>query len=81
MIELYLHGMTHLNSESHVDALRAHLSRTVLLVSYRLCQLRVLCNAIYTSLHHNHLYGSTHKSYYLDHFMGEGRGGEVHLPV
>lgn len=75
MIELYLCGMTHLNSKSHMDALRTYLSRTMLLVGYRLCQLHVLCNAIYMSLHHTHLYGSTHKNYHLDRMCGGG-GGE-----
>ncbi len=74
MIELYLYGMTHLNSKSHMEALRSYLSRTMLLVSYRLCQLHVLCNAIYMSLHHTHLYGSTHKSYHLDRLWGRGEG-------
>lgn len=72
MIELYLYGMTHLNSKSHMDAYRAYLSRTMLLASYRLRQLHVLCNAIYMSLHHTHLYGSTHKRYHLDRLWGRG---------
>lgn len=75
MIELYLYGVIHLNSKSYMDALRTNLSRTMLLVSYRLCQLHVLCKAIYMSLHHTHLYGSTHKSYHLDRFMGGGERG------
>lgn len=66
MIELYLNGMTHLNLKSHMAALRTYFSRTMLLPRRRLCQLHVLCNAIYMSLHHNHLYGSTHKSYHLN---------------
>ena len=76
MIELYLYGMTHLNSKSHMDALRTYLSGTMLFASYRLCQLHVLCNAIYMSLHHTHLYGSTHKSYHLDHLWGRGEGAQ-----
>lgn len=78
MIELYLYCMIPLNSKSHADASRTHLSRTMLLVRYRLYQLHVLCKAIYMSLHHTHLYGSTHKSHHLDRFRGEGRGSELH---
>lgn len=44
VIELYLFGMTHLKSKSHMAALRSHLSRTWLFVSHRLRQLHVLCN-------------------------------------
>lgn len=48
-----------------MNALRSHLSRTVLLASYSLSRLHVLCNTIYMSLHHIHLYGSSHKTIWI----------------
>lgn len=64
-MELGLYGMTHLESKSHMNALKSHLSRTIMLASYSLSRLHVLCNTIYMSLHHTHLYGSSHKTIWV----------------
>lgn len=64
-----------------MDALRSYLSRAMLLASYRLGQLHVLCKAIYVSLHQTHLYGSTHKSYHLDRLWRRGAPVEDHMYV
>lgn len=77
-IELDLHGVTHLDSESHTDASRSHLSRTTLLASCSLSRLHVLCSAIYMSLHHTHLYGSNHKTIWIAHGGGK-RKRSIHI--